>query len=637
MYFEDLSDPQNPIFCLGHEAARKARERPECCLRSVKRAFQFRDRLFVMDERQRGHTYTTEELARLLLRRLVSLAEDALGQEIHRLGLSFPTKWPARVRHKLERVARDLEAELRRERRPFEVAILPPAIDEANAVAIDLITTEHGREDLPETFYLVAYDFGGGTIDTSVLEVHLPEDLAAVRTRYIGLGGRGDFGGDDVTRAVLTCLRDRISEAPQCTRVVLDGATGRSARLLGIPLVAAGEPLRAAGPDAARWHHQGRQNWDTLWQIAERLKIHLCGSAAPTAGAAGGAAADADFGESLAMDVEEEERRRREGEGRHAVRDLLQPQMDKLFCRVLIEPGAGEVAAPEEAVWTLAALLDPLLDADARDTFFRGLDVTLDEACAYPLDDIFETNGGRQYTVRQRVEETVLELKAQCEAHAVAPDVIVLAGGGCRLPLVARQFREHFASGRDLLHYSRDHAKRRVACGLASYLALREALDLDRQLARSADVTHHALGVRRTVVERRVARVEFQAVAPAGSPLNDPGAAYRFRFLAAQLLPGSGAGRRLPLWVRDWRRGERELGHFDLAGLPLVAGAAYDAELRLRGPRRVELTVTHEGRAYGPFVLAARAADVEAALQSEDARAARLADKYPISDGEKVS
>ena len=69
----------------------------------------------------------------------MTLAENALGQEIHHLGLTFPTKWSARVRHKLEGVTRALQADLEAERKPFRVTILPPSIDEANAVAINLI------------------------------------------------------------------------------------------------------------------------------------------------------------------------------------------------------------------------------------------------------------------------------------------------------------------------------------------------------------------------------------------------------------------------------------------------------------------------------------------------------------------
>jgi hypothetical protein len=635
MYFENLSDPLNPVFHLGHDAARRAREHPECCLRSVKRKFQFQERLFVMDERQRGHTYTTAELARLLLRKLIVLAEDTLGQEIHQLGLTFPTKWSARVRTKLEGVTRTLEAELQRERRPFRVTIPPPTIDEANAVAINLITSEHGREDLPETFHLVAYDFGGGTVDTSVLEVYLPQDTTAVRTRYIGLGGRGDFGGDDVTRAVMTLLRDHIADALQRRRIVLDVGTGRSVRLLQLPLVADGEPLRAGERGAAHLYQLGRKNWDALWKIAELIKIDLCDQADPDQAAAPRgrgtmtAAAnpnrppsvgDTDFGLSLVDSLEEDERSR-PADDRHPVMERLRPRLGEIACRVLVQPGTGETGSPAEDEWTLDEVLDPL-DADDREAFFRELRFTLDEACDYPLEDIFETNAGQRYTVRQRVEDTVRELQAQCADGGIRPDIIVLAGGGCRLPLVAQLMAQHFPGGGDRLHYDRAFAKRRVAHGMASYLALRQVLDLDHQLARSVDVLHHPLGLQRLVVEKRVARTEFLTVAPVGAPLADPAVGHAFRFPPSQLLATPEGGRRLVLFVRDWRKGPVEFGHFDVssapAALPVEPGAAYEGELRMHGPRRIELTVLHEGTQYGPFRLVLALHDSEAALQSED-------------------
>src|SRR5262249_61763858 len=115
-----------PLSLPAPSAPRRPRQHPECCLRSVKRKFQFQERVFVMDERQRGHTYTTAELARLMLRKLIALAEEALGQEIHQLGLTFPTKWSARVRNKLEAVKRALQAELGAGGRPIRRAYRPP-------------------------------------------------------------------------------------------------------------------------------------------------------------------------------------------------------------------------------------------------------------------------------------------------------------------------------------------------------------------------------------------------------------------------------------------------------------------------------------------------------------------------------
>src|SRR5205085_2556583 len=112
-------------------------------------------------------------------------------------------------------------------------------------------------------------------------------------------------------------------------------------------------------------------------------------------------AADTDFGLSLVDSLEEDERAR-PGDDRHPVTDRLRPRLGEIACRVLVQPGAGESGAPAEDEWTLDELLDPL-DADDREAFFRELRFTLDEACDYPLEDIFETNAGQRYTVRQRV------------------------------------------------------------------------------------------------------------------------------------------------------------------------------------------------------------------------------------------
>ena len=616
MYFEDISDPENPVFRLGNEAVRKAREHPECRLRSVKRKFQFIDRVSVMDERGRCREYTTADLARFLLRRLIALAEVSLGQEIHNLALTFPTKWSARVRDKLAGVARALAIDLGRERAPYSVAVLPPLVDEATAVALNFITSDHGRAHLAETFYLVAYDFGGGTVDTAVLEVHLPSGGGCLSTRYVGLGGRSDFGGDDVTRAVMGCLRDRITMALRRRTILLDTTTGRTARLVELPLVPDGAPLRGDLNGSTSAYQLGRKNWDALWKIAELIKIDLCAAEAlaparPSSRLGGASGGDSDFGAALALQVEEAEQILREAD-RHPAVNQLRPRLADISCHVAIQPGPGEVIGPEDVVWTLDAVLDPL-DADDRDNFFRELGFTLNDVCTYELEDVYETNGGRPYTVRQRVEDTVRELVEQCRDRGVKPDVIVLAGGGCRLPLVAETMRAYFQSDHDLLLYSKDFAKRRVAHGMASYLALRQATDLDRHLAQSVDVVHHPLGVQRLVTVDRGVRIEFVTVVPVGAPLDGDAAVFSFSFTAAQLRRSATGTACLPLFRRDWHRGALEFGSFDLGqpagqsqtarALPVVPGTTYAGELRLHGLQDIELMVRHEGATYGPFLL----------------------------------
>ena len=79
------------------------------------------------------------------------------------------------------------------------MTVHPPEIDEANAVAINFLRSPKQGRKLGNSFYLIAYDFGGGTIDTSVLQVRFADADGVLRTRYIGLGGLSHFGGDEVT------------------------------------------------------------------------------------------------------------------------------------------------------------------------------------------------------------------------------------------------------------------------------------------------------------------------------------------------------------------------------------------------------------------------------------------------------
>jgi molecular chaperone DnaK (HSP70) len=98
----DVGARDRPVFLIGDDAAYRGLLKPECCLRSVKRKFQFWEEAFVMDEQGRSQRYRLEELVKFLLLRLVALAEDTEGREITKLGLTFPTKWPPRVRTKLK-------------------------------------------------------------------------------------------------------------------------------------------------------------------------------------------------------------------------------------------------------------------------------------------------------------------------------------------------------------------------------------------------------------------------------------------------------------------------------------------------------------------------------------------------------
>jgi hypothetical protein len=618
VYFEDVvSDPKNPVIRIGPDAEAAALFRPECHVRSVKRKFQFRKQLPVIDEQGHRQVYSLREVVQFLLQRLVAEAERVQGVEISTLSLTFPTKWPPRVRGELREVALALQEQLRRERPPrgpapradAEVRVEPPEIDEANAVAIHLLTCgwTEGKEELRDKFYLIAYDFGGGTVDTCVLEV-TREEGAEVRTRYIGIGGREDFGGDEVTRAVMMLLHQRLTQAlKKLTLAIEEGGRSVPSQLQEIPMVPDGMSLEDTGRDAALRHHWGRKNWETLWRIAEHTKVGLSGGK--------------DRGADLV--------------GR------LSAEGDSIWCRLTPREGPRV-----ETTVTLEAVLNTpgvSLDEVAGDINF-----TLEDAWTHPLDDLDGSNGGQRFTVEQRLEDTIAELKWQCARAGIGPQVIVLAGGGCRLPLIQQRMREAFPlKSPDYLIFAPEFSKQRVAFGLASYLDIKQAGDFGSRLARSVDVIHHALGVRERRDEGSL-RVKFWPIVPAGTLIDSP-TWHPFSFAPGQLRRNRG-GRSLVLWIQVWQgngapreagagQGSAasegkvlEVGSFDLTrpgerlaedeeclAEPLPEGGAwrYDAELRLRGAGQIEIRVTVEGRRYGPYRLAAKATegDLEDLLQ----------------------
>jgi hypothetical protein len=163
---------------------------------------------------------------------------------------------------------------------------------------------------------------------------------------------------------------------------------------------------------------------------------------------------------------------------------------------------------------------------------------------------------------------------------------------------------------------------------MASYLALRQVLNLDARLARSVDVLHRPLGLQKLVRADGTLRLTFEAVAPLGARVNDPTVWHPFTAKATQLRDADGR-LRLTLFVQDWRGGPQEFGVCDLtrpapaaepgwtAGpLPFADGATYQGGLRLGGVQRVEVRLTLGDATYGPFVATPTGGDPEALLQS---------------------
>jgi hypothetical protein len=267
--------------------------------------------------------------------------------------------------------------------------------------------------------------------------------------------------------------------------------------------------------------------------------------------------------------------------------------------------------------------LDTVLKShDDRSFDLAGeINFTLAQAWEYPLatrDDLVDSGGTDQFTVQQRIEDTIGELKWQCDQANIQPDVVVLAGGGCRLPLIRQKMHEAF------LHLPQEHvifdpkfSKLRVAFGLAQYLEWVPAGAAPDWLARSVDVVHHALGVRERRVVDGFPELVFQEVVPGGTRIDAP-TWHPFDFAPVQLYRNK-SNRRLVLYMQVWQEGpqEVEVGWFDLNDpvpplredncaqepLPELPTGRYKAEMRLRGANQVEIRVLADGRCFGLYRL----------------------------------
>jgi hypothetical protein len=618
VYFKDISDVNNPIILIGPEVESLAQRRPECHLRSLKRKFQFRKQVFVMDEAGSSHVYPVEELVLHLLRCLVARAESGLKREIQIVGLTFPTKWPRSILTRFREVAKRLEIRLNRERQvetPADgsggVVVESPEIDEANAVAIELLASGWVDQNLAQRdrFYLIAYDFGGGTIDTSVLEV-VREPGPYFRTNYIGIGGRRDFGGDEVTRAVMMLLHQRLTSFLRGLPITIPDASegDPEPKLIEIPLVADGDSVDGHEEGAvARWL-SGRKNWDTLWRIAENVKISLC------------------RGEDVSG----------------TVAGFLGSNGDNIDC--VYSVAVRQPPSPSTKVLTLEEVLR------YGEKLPPALELSLEQACRKPLQDIDGANNGMEFNVERRIRDTIDELRYQTWVANIEPDVIVLAGGGCRLPLVRQMVAEAFPQvPAQNLKFDIDFSKRRVCYGLANYLAYKQAVKIG-EFARSVDVIHHPIGIKRRAPHNAF-DLEFFPIIPVGASLDQPHVLWNFEFAPNQL----GNSNRLMVYVQTWSNStkldvrpgdanrknqqsdnwmygglEIPLGYFELAkpptvlqadcvaqALPNVGAQVCEASLRLVGPRTIELRVRAGGNWYGVYRLVPMKSedDIEMLLQ----------------------
>lgn len=159
---------------IGQAAREEELIHPERCASNFKR-FMGTTRRYRLGERE----FTPEELSALILRRIRELAEEYLGEEITECVISVPAYFNNDQRY-ATKIAAQL-AGIQCER----------LINEPSAAALTA-----RQEDDEEEKLLLVFDFGGGTLDVSIVECF--ENIVEITT----IAGDNHLGGTDFDREI---------------------------------------------------------------------------------------------------------------------------------------------------------------------------------------------------------------------------------------------------------------------------------------------------------------------------------------------------------------------------------------------------------------------------------------------------
>lgn len=173
------------LYVIGQRAARAARESPEMAVHSIKRYLDSGERSFY------GHSYTPLKLASMLIEQLLLRTRRVTGLYPSRLAMTVPSSfWGAR-RNALIAACREVWS------RPLEICDEPTSAAFYHVCTDDLEALNEDR-----TTRVLVFDFGGGTLDISIVEI---TGVTGGRRTVQPIIARGEsyLGGIDLDLATL--------------------------------------------------------------------------------------------------------------------------------------------------------------------------------------------------------------------------------------------------------------------------------------------------------------------------------------------------------------------------------------------------------------------------------------------------
>lgn len=191
--------------------------------------------------------YSAEQVTARFLTRLRERVEASIQRSVKRVLFTHPVLFSSIQVRALERA--------------YRAAGFDPqgSLDESTAASLHFLRSRGGRAD----GHLLTFDFGGGTIDITLLKITTSAAEGGeliIRPQPLGVTGDPKFGGDNVTGAIIDVIVKRQTQA-----AAVHNAKFKDYRI----------PCRVREERDDRLREAARTNVRRLWSKAEEWKIAL--------------------------------------------------------------------------------------------------------------------------------------------------------------------------------------------------------------------------------------------------------------------------------------------------------------------------------------------------------------------------
>lgn len=223
IFFRDVSNREHPDFVIGNKAKYDIKEysgQTYSYFMSIKRLLGDEKSFIVLDQhsgtrREHRQKWHVEDVAAFIIRDILQRAEKEIGETITQVVATYPTLFS---QERKMAVKRAFERALKAKGVEVDESSVIMHLDETSAAAFNYIygtLLEEFRKfaTLKKACQLLVYDFGGGTVDVSLVDVEISRDEKGklhIKTELKGVSGESYYGGDNVTLEMFKILKYRL-------------------------------------------------------------------------------------------------------------------------------------------------------------------------------------------------------------------------------------------------------------------------------------------------------------------------------------------------------------------------------------------------------------------------------------------